>query len=181
MLGYLPVEPTTEQLKQAYTDNLAFIPVFIWMLRMPFTILAPMIFVLSLLIAIARNTRSPALFPLRAFAVVYTDVFRGGGTEEEPDGERDADRREDGEEQRVADVARHATRRGAPLRDRRDADRDVLPGNGILPLREGIEAVRATGYDDLWCVEMLGAYHWEWDPYLLARELYQRAVGLLWG
>ena len=26
--------------------NLAFIPVFIWMLRMPFTILAPMIFVL---------------------------------------------------------------------------------------------------------------------------------------
>jgi len=28
--------------------NLAFIPVFLWMLRMPFTILAPMIFVLSL-------------------------------------------------------------------------------------------------------------------------------------
>lgn len=28
--------------------NLAFIPIFIWMLRMPFTILAPMIFVLSL-------------------------------------------------------------------------------------------------------------------------------------
>src|SRR6056297_1686716 len=28
--------------------NLAFIPVFIWMLRMPFTILAPMIFVLSI-------------------------------------------------------------------------------------------------------------------------------------
>ena len=31
----------------------------------------------SLLVAVARNTRSPALFPLRAFAVVYTDVFRG--------------------------------------------------------------------------------------------------------
>ena len=28
-------------------------------------------------VAIARNTRSPALFPLRALAVVYTDVFRG--------------------------------------------------------------------------------------------------------
>ena len=28
--------------------NLAFIPLFLWMLRMPFTILAPMIFVLSL-------------------------------------------------------------------------------------------------------------------------------------
>ena len=29
--------------------NLAFIPVFLWMLRMPFTILAPMIFVLSVI------------------------------------------------------------------------------------------------------------------------------------
>ncbi len=37
----------------------------------------PLILVVSLLIALARNTRSPALFPLRAFAVVYTDVFRG--------------------------------------------------------------------------------------------------------
>ncbi|MGD8465678.1 MAG: sugar phosphate isomerase/epimerase family protein [Anaerolineae bacterium] len=60
-----------------------------------------------------------------------------------------------------------------------DADRDVLPGDGILPLRDGIEAIRATGYDDLWCVEMLGAYHWEWDPYVLARELKQRADDLL--
>ena len=31
----------------ALVVNIAFIPVFIWMLRMPFTILAPMIFVLS--------------------------------------------------------------------------------------------------------------------------------------
>jgi len=37
----------------------------------------PLIFALSLAIAIARNTRSPALFPLRAAAVIYTDVFRG--------------------------------------------------------------------------------------------------------
>ena len=60
-----------------------------------------------------------------------------------------------------------------------DADRDVLPGDGILPLREGIEAIRATGYNDLWCVEMLGAHHWEWDPFVLARELKQRADDLL--
>jgi putative tricarboxylic transport membrane protein len=33
----------------AVVVNLAFIPVFLWMLRMPFTILAPMIFVLSLI------------------------------------------------------------------------------------------------------------------------------------
>jgi len=37
----------------------------------------PLILVVSLLVALARNTRSPALFPLRAFAVVYTDVLRG--------------------------------------------------------------------------------------------------------
>jgi polar amino acid transport system permease protein len=45
------------------------IQIFLWS--------TPLIFALSLAIAIARNTRSPALFPLRAFAVIYTDVFRG--------------------------------------------------------------------------------------------------------
>jgi hypothetical protein len=33
----------------------------------------------------------------------------------------------------------------------------------------------------LWCVEMMGAYHWEWDPFLLARELKHRATALLQG
>lgn len=60
-----------------------------------------------------------------------------------------------------------------------DSDRDVLPGDGILPLGEGIEAIRATGYDGLWSVEMLGAYHWEWEPVVLARELKRRAELLL--
>lgn len=60
-----------------------------------------------------------------------------------------------------------------------DADRDVLPGDGILPLAEGIQAIRATGYDDVWCVEMMGAHHWEWDPFVLAKELESRARRLL--
>ncbi len=60
-----------------------------------------------------------------------------------------------------------------------DDDRDVLPGDGILPMKEGIDAIRATGYDGLWSVEMMGAYHWEWDPAVLARELRQRAGRLL--
>jgi polar amino acid transport system permease protein len=38
---------------------------------------APLIFLLSLAIALARNTRRPALFPLRLFGAVYTDVLRG--------------------------------------------------------------------------------------------------------
>ena len=54
-----------------------------------------------------------------------------------------------------------------------------MPGGGILPLAEGIQAIRATGCDDLWCVEMLDAYHWEWDPFLLAQELEYRAGALL--
>lgn len=38
---------------------------------------APLIFILSLAIALARNTRRPALFPLRLFGAMYTDVLRG--------------------------------------------------------------------------------------------------------
>ena len=35
------------------------------------------VLVLGLVVALVRTTRAPALFPLRALAVVYTDVFRG--------------------------------------------------------------------------------------------------------
>jgi polar amino acid transport system permease protein len=45
------------------------IKIFLWS--------APSILVLGMLLALARSVRSPALFPLRAFAAIYTDVFRG--------------------------------------------------------------------------------------------------------
>ena len=38
---------------------------------------APSIAILGLLIALARGVRAPTLFPLRIFATIYTDVFRG--------------------------------------------------------------------------------------------------------
>ena len=38
---------------------------------------APSIAILGLLIALARGVRAPTLFPLRVFATIYTDVFRG--------------------------------------------------------------------------------------------------------
>ena len=38
---------------------------------------APAIAVLGLLIALARDARSPALFPLRIFGAAFTDIFRG--------------------------------------------------------------------------------------------------------
>ena len=37
----------------------------------------PAILVVALGLAVARNTRNPALFPLRVFVVAYTDVMRG--------------------------------------------------------------------------------------------------------
>ncbi|MFA8441933.1 amino acid ABC transporter permease [Yoonia sp.] len=38
---------------------------------------APAIAILGLLIALARDTKSPALFPLRILGAAFTDVFRG--------------------------------------------------------------------------------------------------------
>ena len=38
---------------------------------------APSIAILGLLIALARGVSAPTLFPLRIFATIYTDVFRG--------------------------------------------------------------------------------------------------------
>jgi polar amino acid transport system permease protein len=38
---------------------------------------APAIAILGLLIALARDAKSPALFPLRIFGATFTDVFRG--------------------------------------------------------------------------------------------------------
>ena len=42
-----------------------------------FLVAEPLILVLGALVAIVRSTRAPALFPVRALAVAYTDVFRG--------------------------------------------------------------------------------------------------------
>lgn len=60
-----------------------------------------------------------------------------------------------------------------------DDDRDVLPGDGVIPLWEGIKAIQNTGYDGVWVVEMMGRSHWEWDPLVLAGELKQRVEALL--
>lgn len=38
---------------------------------------APCIIAIGLLVAMARNVRSPALYPLRLFATLYTDIVRG--------------------------------------------------------------------------------------------------------
>ena len=45
------------------------IAIFLWSL--------PAIAILGLLIALSRDQKSPAMFPLRMLGMVYTDVFRG--------------------------------------------------------------------------------------------------------
>jgi polar amino acid transport system permease protein len=42
-----------------------------------FLVAEPLILVLGALVAVVRSTHAPALFPVRALAVAYTDVFRG--------------------------------------------------------------------------------------------------------
>jgi len=50
-----------------------------------------------------------------------------------------------------------------------DAHR-LLPGLGILPLKEIIEALRRIGYDGVASVEIFRPEYWERDPFELARE-----------
>jgi polar amino acid transport system permease protein len=50
---------------------------YLWIDVKLFLLCAPLILIWGMVIALCRNTRNPALFPLRAFAAVYTDFFRG--------------------------------------------------------------------------------------------------------
>ncbi len=42
-----------------------------------FLIAEPLILLVGLLVALARNIRTPAFFPIRALATLYVDIFRG--------------------------------------------------------------------------------------------------------
>lgn len=46
----------------------------------------------------------------------------------------------------------------------RDEDRTVLPGKGVVPLGEAIDAVLATGYRGYWSYEAFSRHHCEWHP-----------------
>ncbi|MBX2825626.1 MAG: ABC transporter permease subunit, partial [Gammaproteobacteria bacterium] len=57
---------TFPSLLKAFTLDIA---IFLWSL--------PAIAILGLLLALARDQKSPAMFPLRAFSIAFTDIFRG--------------------------------------------------------------------------------------------------------
>ncbi|MEN9644542.1 MAG: hypothetical protein RL238_1211 [Actinomycetota bacterium] len=50
---------------------------YLWVDVKLFLQCAPLIVIWGMVIALCRNTRNPVLFPLRMFAAVYTDFFRG--------------------------------------------------------------------------------------------------------
>ena len=61
-----------------------------------------------------------------------------------------------------------------------DAHR-LLPGLGILPLKEIIAALRRIGYDANASVEIFRPEYWERDPFELAREAKTAVAQLLDG
>ena len=79
----IPLAPGWEAVKKSFFNAEVFARTFPGLLEAflldvaIFAWSAPLIFILGLLIALARDVRSPALYPLRLFGIVYTDVFRG--------------------------------------------------------------------------------------------------------
>jgi sugar phosphate isomerase/epimerase len=55
--------------------------------------------------------------------------------------------------------------------DVRQSGRDVWTGGGRIPLKEWVDAVRATGFDGIWRCELLSPKYWELDPWTTARDL----------
>ena len=67
---------------------------------------------------------------------------------------------------------------GSPSPDQRS--RCVWPGEGEIPLREWVAAVRATGFDGWWDNELYSPPHWEWpDPFAVGAGLRAVLGGLL--
>jgi sugar phosphate isomerase/epimerase len=55
--------------------------------------------------------------------------------------------------------------------DSSQSGRNVWTGGGRIPLKEWVDAVRATGFDGIWRCELLSPKYWELDPWQTARDL----------
>lgn len=83
VLILVPMAPGWDKVKASFFNWEVFAKTFPGLLDaflvdvMIFAWCAPMIAVLGLLVALARDARDPALFPLRIIAAAYTDIFRG--------------------------------------------------------------------------------------------------------
>jgi polar amino acid transport system permease protein len=79
----VPLAPGWEKVKFSFFNGEVFIKTFPKLLNafvLDVAIFAwsvPLITILGLAIALARDVRNPALYPLRLFGALYTDLFRG--------------------------------------------------------------------------------------------------------
>ena len=83
LIVLIPVTPGWERVKASFFDWEVFQKTFPTLLEAfmldvaIFAWCAPLIAIWSLVIALCRDVRNPALYPLRLFGAIYTDVFRG--------------------------------------------------------------------------------------------------------
>ncbi|MCL6282063.1 amino acid ABC transporter permease [Ruegeria sp. 2012CJ41-6] len=79
----VPLAPGWEAVQKSFFNGEIFLRTFPKLLQAflldvaIFAWCAPLIAVWALVIALCRDVRNPALYPLRLFAVLYTDIFRG--------------------------------------------------------------------------------------------------------
>ena len=79
----VPLAPGWEKVQKSFFNGAVLAQTFPKLLEaflvnvMIFAWSAPLIAILGLLIALARDAKSPALFPLRIFGAAFTDIFRG--------------------------------------------------------------------------------------------------------
>lgn len=79
----VPMAPGWEGVQKSFFNKAIFLKTFpklldaFWLDVAIFAWSAPLVAILGLAIALCRDVRSPALFPLRIFGAIYTDIFRG--------------------------------------------------------------------------------------------------------
>ena len=79
----VPLAPGWEAVRRSFFSGEIFVETFPALLRAfaldvaIFLWSAPLIAIVGLLIALCRDVRNPALYPLRLFGALYTDIFRG--------------------------------------------------------------------------------------------------------
>jgi polar amino acid transport system permease protein len=83
LIWLIPKTSGWENVQQSFFNPEVFADVFpellgpFWYDVQIFLWCAPCIVVVAVLVAMARNVRAPALYPVRLFAILYTDVVRG--------------------------------------------------------------------------------------------------------
>jgi 2-keto-myo-inositol isomerase len=70
--------------------------------------------------------------------------------------------------------------KNVPQEQLTDAHR-VLPGDGVIPLRDLVHRVHALGYNGVYSIELFRPEYWKWDPAHLARVALYKMEALFVG